>query len=66
MASHPESAFPLLLQSYRVAAGLTQEDLAARAGLSARGISDLERGLIQRPQARTTRLISRSAWAHSI
>ena len=58
MASHPESAFALLLQSYRLAAGFTQEDLAERAGLSTRGISDLERGLILRPQARTARLIA--------
>jgi predicted ATPase/transcriptional regulator with XRE-family HTH domain len=32
-----------------LAAGLTQAQLAERAGLSARGISDLERGLKQRP-----------------
>lgn len=33
----------MLLQQYRQAAGLSQEELAERAGLSARGISDLER-----------------------
>jgi transcriptional regulator with XRE-family HTH domain len=33
-----------LLRRYRVAAGLSQEELAERAGLSAHGISDLERG----------------------
>jgi len=37
-------SFGLLLQRYRVAAGLSQEELAERAGLSRRGISDLERG----------------------
>jgi transcriptional regulator with XRE-family HTH domain len=34
-----------LLQKYRRASELTQEQLAERAGLSARGIQDLERGL---------------------
>ena len=34
----------MLLLRYRMAAGLSQEDLAERAGLSRRGISDLERG----------------------
>src|SRR3954453_13561250 len=39
-----ESDFGGLLRRYRVAAGLTQEELAERAGVSARGVSDLERG----------------------
>jgi tetratricopeptide (TPR) repeat protein/transcriptional regulator with XRE-family HTH domain len=38
-------AFGVLLKRYRRAAGLTQEALAERSGLSARGISDLERGV---------------------
>jgi transcriptional regulator with XRE-family HTH domain len=33
--------FSALLQRYRLAAGLSQEELAKRAGLSRRGISDL-------------------------
>ena len=37
MASHPESTFASPLQSYRAAAGSTQEDLAERAGVSVRG-----------------------------
>jgi predicted ATPase/DNA-binding XRE family transcriptional regulator len=36
--------FGALPQRYRLAAGLSQEELAERAGLSRRGISDLERG----------------------
>src|SRR5207302_3118530 len=32
------------LRCYRARAGLTQEELAERAGLSVRGLSDLERG----------------------
>jgi predicted ATPase/transcriptional regulator with XRE-family HTH domain len=43
MTATPPS-FGALLRRYRLAAGRTQEDLAERAGLSARGISDLERG----------------------
>src|SRR5947209_6677908 len=42
-----------LLKHYRAAAGLTQEELAERATLSARAISDLERGINHRPQAHT-------------
>ena len=38
------SDFSTLLRSRRLAAGLTQEELAERAGLSVRGIQDLERG----------------------
>jgi transcriptional regulator with XRE-family HTH domain len=38
------SRFGTLLKRYRQAAGLSQEALAARADLSARAISDLERG----------------------
>ncbi len=33
------------LRRYRIAAGLTQGELATRTGISARTISDLERGL---------------------
>ena len=36
--------FGVLLRQQRTAAGLSQEELAERAGLSRRGISDLERG----------------------
>jgi predicted ATPase/DNA-binding XRE family transcriptional regulator len=34
-----------LLKQFRTAAGLTQEELAERAGISARTVSDVERGL---------------------
>jgi predicted ATPase/DNA-binding XRE family transcriptional regulator len=42
----------------REAAGLTQEELAARAGLSAKGISDLERGERKRPYPHTVRSLA--------
>src|SRR5690348_4865146 len=35
----------LLLRRHRRQAGLTQEELAERAGISARAVSDIERGL---------------------
>jgi transcriptional regulator with XRE-family HTH domain len=41
--------FADLLRHHRTAAGLTQEELAARAGLSGDAISTLERGVRRRP-----------------
>jgi non-specific serine/threonine protein kinase len=46
-------SFGSLLRSYRINAGLTQEELAERAGLSRRGIADLERGARRAPYAHT-------------
>ncbi len=46
-------SFGELLRRARVAAGLTQEALAERAGLSATAISALERGVRQTPQGET-------------
>ena len=51
-------SFGELLRDHRRAAGLTQEELAERAGLSARGISNLERGVRIAPQRETPRLLS--------
>ena len=54
-----ELPFGELLRRYRLAASLTQEVLAERAGLSARAISDLERGVKQHPHQETVgRLIT--------
>jgi tetratricopeptide (TPR) repeat protein/transcriptional regulator with XRE-family HTH domain len=50
--------FASLLRQHRVAAGLTQEDLAERAGLSTRGVSDLERGLRRAPHRATVVLLA--------
>src|SRR2546426_1248745 len=41
--------FGAILRAYRVAAGLSQEELAERAHLSQRTISDLERGVTTAP-----------------
>jgi predicted ATPase/transcriptional regulator with XRE-family HTH domain len=47
-----------LLRQFRLAAGLSQEALAERSGLSARGISDMERGLRTSPHLETVRLLA--------
>jgi len=46
-------SFAQLLRRYRLEAGLTQEELAQRAGVSARGLSDLERGTRRAPRPDT-------------
>jgi predicted ATPase/DNA-binding XRE family transcriptional regulator len=48
-----DGAFGLLLRRLRREAELTQEELAERAGLSVRGIGDLERGVSQAPYRST-------------
>src|SRR6266567_114395 len=58
MAPARESSFGDLLRRYRLAAGFTQEELAERAGLSVRGISDLERGLSARARKETLALLA--------
>src|SRR5579871_5751913 len=51
-------SFGGVLRHYRLAVGLTQEALAAAAGLSVRGISDLERGVNRAPRPDTLRLLA--------
>src|SRR6266571_7875505 len=53
-----QSSFGVLLKRYRLAAGLSQEALAARASLSARTISDLERGIHGTPHHDTLELLT--------
>jgi predicted ATPase/DNA-binding XRE family transcriptional regulator len=52
------SSFGALLKRYRLEAGLSQEALAARAELSTRAISDLERGVKQTPRFDTLNLLT--------
>ncbi len=47
-----------LMRRFRIATGLTQEDLAAKATVSVRAVSDLERGERRRPQRETLRLLA--------
>src|SRR5438067_12194256 len=58
MSTDESSDFGRLLRPHRIAAGLSQEALAERAGLSTRGISDLERGLRTTPQRQTVRRLA--------
>src|SRR5689334_5355181 len=51
-------SFGALLRHYRLAAGQTQEALAGKAGLSIRGIGDLERGVNRVPRPATLRLLA--------
>ena len=53
MDTPKERSFGALLRQFRLAAGLPQEELAERAGTSARGISDLERGVHRVPHRHT-------------
>ena len=52
------ASFGERLRRLRVAAALSQEELAARAGLSRNGISNLERGRSPAPRLETVRLLS--------
>jgi tetratricopeptide (TPR) repeat protein/transcriptional regulator with XRE-family HTH domain len=47
-----------LLRSHRIVAGLSQEELSDSSGLSARAISNIERGKTPHPYARTIRLLA--------
>jgi transcriptional regulator with XRE-family HTH domain len=58
MVMEPSPAFGDLLRRYRSMAELTQEDLAERAGLSARVISEIERGGPHVPRRDTVALLA--------
>jgi predicted ATPase/DNA-binding XRE family transcriptional regulator len=53
-----DTRFGVRLRRLRETAGLTQEELAERSGLTARGISDLERGARNRPYPHTVRSLA--------
>ena len=57
MSADNSSPFGALLKQERLAAGLTQEALAERAGLSVWAISDLERGVNRAPRQETLDLL---------
>jgi predicted ATPase/transcriptional regulator with XRE-family HTH domain len=53
MQTNSTTSFGALLRAHRRAAGLTQAALAERAGLSWRGVNDLERGVRRTPHPDT-------------
>jgi predicted ATPase/DNA-binding XRE family transcriptional regulator len=61
-----EQRFGDVLRHYRALAGLTQEGLAERAGLSRRGIADLERGARHFPYPDTARRLADALDLNSI
>jgi len=54
----PTATFDGLLRRLRIEAGLTQAELAERAKLSSRTVSDLERGVALRPRNATVQLLA--------
>ncbi len=58
MARQGSTAFGVLLRRYRIAANLSQEALAERAGLNAVSIGQLERGVRRTPRLETVRLLA--------
>ena len=60
LAAARNITFAALLKQHRLAAALSQEALAERAGLSVRAISDLERGVHRTPHLDTVRLLARA------
>jgi len=59
-APTPQETVAAQLKRYRAAAGLTQEELAERAGVSVRSIGDLERGAGHRPRKDTAALLAQA------
>ena len=58
MQPNARPGFGVLLRQFRAAAGISQEVLAERAGLSRRGIADLERGARNFPYGDTIRRLA--------
>jgi transcriptional regulator with XRE-family HTH domain len=58
MSEQPATEYAGLLRQLRAEAGLTQEELAAAARVSARTVSDLERGINQTPRRATNELLA--------
>ncbi|HEY7146948.1 MAG TPA: tetratricopeptide repeat protein [Streptosporangiaceae bacterium] len=57
-ADEQDGSFGSILHRYRMTAGLTQEELAERAGLSVRALRDMERGRTRRPYQQSVRLVA--------
>ena len=57
MATDDLPRFGELMRRHRTAAALSQEELAERAGVSVRALSDLERGVHRAPRLETVRML---------
>ena len=60
MEADQPQAWGDLLRHYRARAGLTQEQMAERAGLSTRGVQDLENGRSRMPHAVTVQRLAQA------
>jgi predicted ATPase/DNA-binding XRE family transcriptional regulator len=60
MSAGYESSLARMLRRYRDVVGLTQEELAERAGVSARAVSDIERGMRRLIYRDTARRLTRA------
>jgi predicted ATPase/transcriptional regulator with XRE-family HTH domain len=60
MPRAPATSFATLLRRQRMVTGLTQEELAERAGLSPRAVSDLERGVRRIPYRETVQMLAKA------
>ena len=58
MSPEQEPSFGTLLRRLREAVGITQEELAFRAGLTPNAVGDLERGKTRRPYPNTVRSLA--------
>src|SRR5579884_535542 len=58
MATRDLASFGVPLKRFRLAAGLTQEALAERAGLSAKAVSELERNPERTPRLESVTLLA--------
>jgi tetratricopeptide (TPR) repeat protein/transcriptional regulator with XRE-family HTH domain len=56
-AEGPAADFAAVLRHYRVAAGLSQEALAERAGVTARSVRNIERRSVRHPRPETAALL---------
>ena len=50
--------FGVVLRAHRLRVGLTQDELAAKAGVSVRNLRDIETGRVARPRVSTVRLLA--------
>jgi transcriptional regulator with XRE-family HTH domain len=58
VGTQPDEGFGSRLRRFRIAAGISQEALAERAGISVDAVAALERGRRTRPRAFTLRLLA--------